>query len=61
MIHFGNGVVEFVRKTRLPRFTPLPLFLSIPVSGNKVVLRLETPLPRPDCAQDEQVVLLNGV
>jgi hypothetical protein len=35
MIHLGNGVVEFLfRKTRLPRFTPLPLFVSIPLSGN---------------------------
>jgi len=30
MIHLGNGVVEFLfRKTRLPRFTPLPLFFAI--------------------------------
>jgi hypothetical protein len=29
MIRFGNGIMGFVRKTRLSRFTPLPLLFSI--------------------------------
>jgi hypothetical protein len=36
MIHFGNGVVGFVRKTRLPRFTPLPLFYPFQLAETKV-------------------------
>jgi hypothetical protein len=36
MIHFGNGVVEFVPKTRLPRFTPLPLFYPFQLAETKV-------------------------
>ena len=36
MIHLGNGVVGFVRKTRLPRFTPLPLFYQFQLAETKV-------------------------
>jgi hypothetical protein len=38
MIHFGNGVVEFVPKTRLPRFTPLPLFYPFQLAETKVIV-----------------------